>query len=61
MKPNASPTTPVPRQHRRSVLPLKGETDLHASPALTESLNAMTKKKPERSATPAWCRNGVLE
>ena len=48
MKPNASPTTLVPRQHRPSVLRLRGEIDLHVSPALTESLNAMTKKKPER-------------
>ena len=48
MKPNASRTTPVPRQHRPRVLPLKGELDLHVSPALTESLNAMTEKKPER-------------
>src|SRR5258707_13516080 len=48
MKANASPTTPVPRQHRPNVLPLKGEIDLHVSPALTESLNAMTEKKPER-------------
>lgn len=48
MKPNASPTTLVPRQHRPSVLRLKGEIDLHVSPALTESLNAMTKKKSKR-------------
>jgi anti-anti-sigma factor len=48
MKPNASPTTLVPRKHRPSVLRLKGEIDLHVSPALTESLNAMRKKKPER-------------
>src|SRR5258708_21069898 len=48
MKPNASPTTLVARQHRPNVLPLKGEIDLHVSPALTESLNAMTEKKPER-------------
>jgi len=48
MKKSAFPVTPVPRQHRPNVLPLKGEIDLHVSPALTESLNAMTKKKPER-------------
>jgi anti-anti-sigma regulatory factor len=48
MKATASPTTLVPRQHRPSVLPLKGEVDLHVSPALTKSLNAMTKKKPDR-------------
>src|SRR5215831_3923919 len=48
MKANAFPTTPVSRQHRANVLPLKGEIDLHVSPALTQSLNAMTEKKPER-------------
>ena len=48
MKRNAAPSTPVPRQHRPNVLPLKGEIDLHVSPALTESLNAMTEEKPER-------------
>jgi anti-sigma B factor antagonist len=48
MKKSAFPATPVPRQHRPNVLPLKGEIDLHVSPALTESLNAMTEKKPER-------------
>ena len=48
MKANASPTTPGQRQHRPNVLPLKGEIDLHVSPALTESLNAMTEEKPER-------------
>ena len=48
MKKSAFPSTPVPRQHRPNVLPLKGEIDLHVSPALTQSLNAMTEKKPER-------------
>ena len=48
MKANASSTTQMARQHRPSVLPLKGEIDLHVSPALTQSLNAMTEKKPER-------------
>ena len=48
MKKNASPATPVPRQDRPNVLPLKGEIDLHVSPAVTQSLNAMTEKKPER-------------
>ncbi len=48
MKKSAFPATPVPRQHRPNVLPLKGEIDLHVSPAVTESLNAMTEKKPER-------------
>ena len=48
MKQSAFPATPVPRQHRPNVLPLKGEIDLHVSPAVTQSLNAMTEKKPER-------------
>ena len=48
MKENACPATPVPRQHRPNVLPLKGDIDLHVSPAVTESLNVMIKKKPER-------------
>src|SRR6059036_4279952 len=48
MKKSAFPATPVPRQHRPNVLPLRGEIDLHVSPALTQSLNAMTEKKPER-------------
>src|ERR1700693_5118928 len=48
MKKSASPSTPVPRQHRPNVLPLTGEIDLHVSPAVTESLNAMTEKHPER-------------
>ena len=45
---NASPATPVLRQHRPNVLQLEGDIDLHVSPAVTESLNAMIKKKPER-------------
>ncbi len=48
MKKSAFPATPVPRQHRPNVLPLNGEIDLHVSPAVTQSLNAMTEKKPER-------------
>ena len=48
MRDNASPATPVLRQHRPSVLPLEGDIDLHVSPAVTEALNAMIKKKPER-------------
>src|SRR5437667_11172734 len=35
-------------QHRQNVLPLKREIDLHVSPAVTESLNAMTERKLER-------------
>ena len=48
MRENASSVAPVPRQHRPNVLPLEGDIDLHVSPAVTASLNAMIKKKPER-------------
>jgi len=45
---NPSPATPVLRQDRANVLAIEGDIDLHVSPAVTESLNAMIKKKPER-------------
>src|SRR5438105_13641490 len=45
---NASPAFAVRRQHRPNVLPLEGDIDLHVSPSVTESLNAMADKKPER-------------
>src|SRR5919109_2408787 len=45
---NAASAGPVPRQDRPNVLPLKGEIDLHVSPSVTASLNAMIEKKPER-------------
>jgi len=45
---NASPATPVSRQHRPNVLSLQGEIDLHVSPAVSRSIDAMAKKKPER-------------
>jgi len=48
MRENASPAIPVQHQHPPNVLPLEGDIDLHVSPAVTESLNAMIKKKPER-------------
>ena len=48
MKKNRSPVASLPGQHHPNVLPLKGEIDLHVSPAVTESLNAMTEKKLER-------------
>src|SRR5213082_2880444 len=48
MRENASRATAVPCQHRPNVLPLEGDIDLHVSPAVRESLNAMIKKKPER-------------
>ncbi len=38
----------ITSQHRPNVLPLKREIDLHVSPAVTESLNAMTERKLER-------------
>src|SRR5438445_11329820 len=45
---NFSTATPVLRQDRANVLSLEGDIDLHISPAITEALNAMIKKKPER-------------
>jgi anti-sigma B factor antagonist len=48
MREDASPVAPVARQHRPNVLSLKGDIDLHVSPEITESLNAMIKKKAER-------------
>src|SRR5206468_12601860 len=48
MRENASPATPVARQHLPNVLLLEGDIDLHVSPAITESLNAMIRKKPDR-------------
>jgi anti-sigma B factor antagonist len=48
MKKDTSPTPPKPHQDRPDVLPLKGEIDLHVSPIVTASLNAIIEKKPER-------------
>jgi len=48
MRDNPSPAAPVLRQHRPNVMPLEGDIDLHVSPVVTEALNAMIKKKPER-------------
>ena len=45
---NFSPATPVLRQDRANVLPLEGDIDLHVSLAVTESLNAVIRKKAER-------------
>src|SRR5229473_1914573 len=45
-KPSSSSAKPV--QDRSNVLPLKGEIDLHVSPSVTASLNAMIEKKPRR-------------
>src|SRR6266550_2479996 len=48
MRDNASPAAPVLHQNRPNVLPLEGDIDLHVSPVVTEALNAVIKKKPER-------------
>ena len=48
MRDNTSPAAPVLHQDRPNVLPLEGDIDLHVAPVVTESLNAMIKKKPER-------------
>ena len=48
MRESAPRVAPTARQHRTNVLPLVGDIDLHVSPAVTESLNAMIKGKPER-------------
>src|SRR5438552_16968815 len=48
MRKNASPASPVQHQHRPNVLPLEGDIDLHVSSGVTEALNGMIKKKPER-------------
>src|SRR2546426_12806478 len=45
---NFSTATPVLRQDRANVLAIEGDIDLHISPAITESLNAMIRKKPDR-------------
>ncbi|HEY7002283.1 MAG TPA: STAS domain-containing protein [Candidatus Udaeobacter sp.] len=47
-KKNAPPPAPKPHRERPNVLPLKGEIDLHVSPTVTASLNAMIERKPER-------------
>src|SRR6266403_4588786 len=48
MTDNASSAAPVLHQDRANVLATEGDIDLHISPAVTEALNAMIKKKPER-------------
>jgi anti-sigma B factor antagonist len=48
MKKNASSPGSPRRRDRADVLPLKGEIDLHVSPSVTASLNAMVEKKPRR-------------
>ena len=48
MSDNASSAAPVLHQDSANVLALEGDIDLHVSPVLTEALDAMIKKKPER-------------
>ena len=48
MSNSASPAAPALRQDRANVLAIEGDIDLHISPAITETLNAMIKNKPER-------------
>ena len=48
MEDNASSVAPALRQDRANVLAIEGDIELHISPAITESLNAMIKKRPER-------------
>lgn len=48
MEDNASIATRVLRQDRANVLAIEGDIDLHISPVVTEALDAMIKKKPER-------------
>ena len=48
MRDNTSPAIGVLHQDRANVLAIEGDIDLHISPAVTEALNAMIKKKPER-------------
>src|SRR6266436_1850374 len=48
MKKTASSSGSTPRRDRSDILPLKGEFDLHVSPSVTASLNAMIEKKPRR-------------
>jgi anti-sigma B factor antagonist len=55
MKKSVSTDTLMPREHCPNVLPLKGEVDLHVSPAVTQSLNAMTEEKPERIVIDLSC------
>jgi anti-sigma B factor antagonist len=48
MKKDASPSGPTAQKERSNVLTLKGEIDLHVSPSVTASLNAIIEKKPAR-------------
>lgn len=48
MRDTASPAAPALRQDRANVLAIEGDIDLLISPAITETLNAMIGKKPDR-------------
>ena len=48
MKKPTPAACPMPSKDRPNVLPLEGEIDLHVSPAITASLQMMTKKKPNK-------------
>ena len=48
MREKASPSSPAMRQHFSNVVPLEGDIDLHVSPAVRESLNAVIRNRPER-------------
>jgi len=48
MRDNTLPAVGVLRQDRANVLAIEGDIDLHISPAITEALDAMIKKKPDR-------------
>jgi anti-sigma B factor antagonist len=45
---SASPRIRMLRQDQPNVFSLEGEIDLHVSPAITEALTAMIKKRPQR-------------
>jgi anti-sigma B factor antagonist len=48
VKKSVSPDVQTPRKDRPSVLALKGDIDLHVSPAVRASLNTIIEKKPKR-------------
>jgi anti-sigma B factor antagonist len=48
MKKPAGPKPPARRKVQPNVLLLEGEIDLHVSPTISASLQAMVKKKPKR-------------
>jgi anti-sigma B factor antagonist len=48
MKKDPASSRTTPPHSRSSVLPLKGEIDLHVSPSVTASLKEVIDRKPER-------------